>query len=151
MLVENYHQFPSALNFGSLPQFFAPLRRQQTFKILILASTMQGVSSRRCVTYPPHAASRTPPHAWHTTGDVDLAAFRTDSPKSVSHYNSIKRHQLACKRKFENSRCMRVKRHMAGDASACLTHRKSKVPELGIEPTREKRRAAQSASPRLVP
>ena len=30
MLVENYHQFPSALNFGSLPQFFAPLRWQQT-------------------------------------------------------------------------------------------------------------------------
>ena len=29
LLVENYHQFPSALNFGSLPQFFAPFRGQQ--------------------------------------------------------------------------------------------------------------------------
>ena len=32
MLVENYHQFPSALNFGSLPQFFAPFRGQHNSK-----------------------------------------------------------------------------------------------------------------------
>ena len=32
LLVENYHQFPSALNFGSLPQFFAPFRGQQNSK-----------------------------------------------------------------------------------------------------------------------
>ena len=30
LLVENYHQFPSALDFGSLPQFFARFRAQQT-------------------------------------------------------------------------------------------------------------------------
>ena len=28
MLVENYHQFPSSLNFGSSTQFFAPVRGQ---------------------------------------------------------------------------------------------------------------------------
>ena len=28
MLVENYHQFPSSLNFGSSTQFFAPARGQ---------------------------------------------------------------------------------------------------------------------------
>ena len=32
MLVENYHQFPSALNFGSLPQFFARFRAQQAIR-----------------------------------------------------------------------------------------------------------------------
>ena len=33
LLVENYHQFPSALDFGSLPQFFARFRAQQTKNI----------------------------------------------------------------------------------------------------------------------
>ena len=30
MLVENYHQFPSSLNFGSSTQFFAPVRGQSS-------------------------------------------------------------------------------------------------------------------------
>lgn len=43
MLVENYHQFPSALNFGSLPQFFAPSRGQQRRKLACKRKHLQAM------------------------------------------------------------------------------------------------------------
>ena len=52
MLVENYHQFPSSLNFGSSTQFFAPVRGQQSLDLFVVAAFLAFRASLRPLLHP---------------------------------------------------------------------------------------------------